>query len=440
MTAKNIVMAAANITSLPTDANFISTLSNTSGDVDSDNEYYMKAKKCTTTNDIYVAGYTGILGPIIIKYDSEGRVSWVRRLSNSASSTSDLAIDSSDNVYVVGRYLNSTTSKDDIFLVKYDLNGNLIWQRTLASNFGSQPNGIDVDSSGNVYVIGTLYGESLSKILVVKWNSSGVLQWQKTLNIDGISDDRGVGIVVNKSNNSLINILANSVNDSNDVPSIIIATLLSSNGDYINVKRVSNNQSFEMLYAQAIDGDSEGNIYITHSIGLFIPLPIVSKYDSSLNLLWSKYYSREDYFGGGYSDYIAERDGSIYVLGTDFGLYHIGKFNSLGNVTWFISISRIFAASAISVTASDIYLTGFGDNSQSSQTYSGVLAKIPNDGSLVGTYGPYTFSEYPVEIGNVTIPHYTIPVIIQLDSNLLETAGSFSSSSISITPTLTVLG
>lgn len=438
-------MAAANAASVPTDANFISVLSGASGTTD--NEYYMKAKKSSTTNDIYVAGYTGFLGPIIVKYDSAGQVSWARRLSNLALSTSDLALDSSDNIYVVGSYLNSTTSKNAIFLVKYDLNGNLIWQRILTSNSGSyrdDPDAIDVDSSGNIYVIGTAQDDnSSSKILVVKWNSSGVLQWQTTLTI-GSTIDQGAGIAVNKSNNSLVNIIANSLNTSTNTRSVITGTLSSSNGNYNVIRRAKEGEfsGDTSTFATSIDSDPSGNVYISYHSGFFIRGSVVAKYDSNLNTLWSKGFSVTN--DNELTASIAFGYESVYIAG--YSLYVpdilICKLDSSGNLGWFRSLSTSKAdyPTAISVTENDLYITGYSLENVPNEFPMAVLAKLPNDGSLTGTYGSYTYiDKFSSNFGNVTASNNVIS-ITQSASSLLETAGSFSSSSISITPTVTVLG
>jgi tripartite motif-containing protein 71 len=78
------------------------------------------------------------------------------------NSTPDLAVDSSDNVYVVER-LNYRVQK-------FDSNGNFITKWGSEGDGEGQfdiPEGIDVDSSGNVYVADT-HNSRMQKFAVVE--------------------------------------------------------------------------------------------------------------------------------------------------------------------------------------------------------------------------------------------------------------------------------
>lgn len=148
----------------------------------------------------------------------KGRPSeWVRTLGGNYSDTAIAAkVDSVGNVYIGGYYQNSNTDlgsvKDfanakllgratgaasmDAFVAKFDANGNQLWIKTLASTGGSdQVNAIEVDASGNVYVVevyntGTptdfagnaLTASSSADGFVAALDSSGTQLWVKTIN------------------------------------------------------------------------------------------------------------------------------------------------------------------------------------------------------------------------------------------------------------------
>lgn len=129
-----------------------------------------------SSNDIYVAGTqnTGTSTDWWIKkFDISGNedVSWDKTYDG-PNSTNDvpygMAVDASDNVYVAGQIFDATYS-DDFFIRKYhsDASVDASWD----IQFDGGPMGDDVardvvvDSSGNVYVVGTLY------------NSTGLFDW-----------------------------------------------------------------------------------------------------------------------------------------------------------------------------------------------------------------------------------------------------------------------
>ena len=72
----------------------------------------------------------------------------------------DVAVDSSGNIYVTGYTYGSFDGQtgnfeDDLFLTKFDKNGNRIWSR-IRNNGGGHDKGLTVavDSSNNIFVAG----------------------------------------------------------------------------------------------------------------------------------------------------------------------------------------------------------------------------------------------------------------------------------------------
>ncbi len=110
---------------------------------------------------------SGQWDPFIAKYDNFGNELWAK----SSGSTIDdkgtsLTSDASGNVYMSGWFKgssitfgtttlnNSSFVYDDIFIVKYDGNGNVIWANGAGGNRHDQSLGICTDGIGNVYISG----------------------------------------------------------------------------------------------------------------------------------------------------------------------------------------------------------------------------------------------------------------------------------------------
>ena len=120
----------------------------------------------------------------ITKYDTSGTIQWQRSLKDSLSAGSQndnsygIATDSTGNVYVTGDFKNSS-SGFNAFITKYNTSGTIQWQRSLADSFaaGSQSDygyGIATDSTGNVYVSGRFKNSSGSaNVFITKLPNDG---------------------------------------------------------------------------------------------------------------------------------------------------------------------------------------------------------------------------------------------------------------------------
>ena len=184
--------------------------SGTGADVTSDSE-----------GNIYVTGY--VINPeivkgftyqdvFLVKYDSAGVVLWEKQFGYLYDDVGKaITIDNSNNVYVTGETYggldgNNIAGGNDLFVVKYNNDGVKQWTQQLGTSFTEAGNGITSDSLGNVYVTGETYGgldgstsEGKVDLFVVKYNSSGVKQWTQQL---GTSEgDIALGITTDSNDN-----------------------------------------------------------------------------------------------------------------------------------------------------------------------------------------------------------------------------------------------
>ena len=374
--------------------------------VDNDGNFYI-------TGWIYknLAG-VATFGPMfIIKYNSSGVIQWQRELDTYRSDYNAFKVDGSGNVYVGAQVNNSTYSGGNplpYLLAKYNSSGVLQWKIQLRQPYvasGSGQNmemegesGIEVDSSGNVILTGTIdYNTSNFRGgFVAKFNSSGVMQWQRRLDIGNNAFDSTYG----------------------------------------NYDAGSNRYS--------IACDSSDNIYITGSYlpyvaGGSVHRTVLVKYDSSGTLQWSKVlYMEEGNYYKKYHSYgvDADTDGNVYVLGnfedhkyresnsTANTAVILTKWDSSGNLQyertidapeWYNvnanSYSPKFGSSYYasvepcgtikSDSENNLYFAvkGFapkGFNSSWSGSTNGIgIFKIPSDGSKTGAYQNYYYRPFP---------------------------------------------
>ena len=188
-----------------------------------------------TSNPLYITGTGATLGNsgistradiFLIKYNESGNVVWANQIGGTGNeSIPQLAVDSSNNVYVSGNYrsnplyIGSTSlgfSGDfaDTYIVKYNTTGNVVWTNQIGGTASDFVRKLAIDSLNNVYVSGyynsnPLYIGSTSlgysgisptyDIYVVKYNTSGVVQWANK--IGGTGEEGFPLLAVDSSNN-----------------------------------------------------------------------------------------------------------------------------------------------------------------------------------------------------------------------------------------------
>ncbi len=164
----------------------------------------------------------------ISKLDSDGNFVWAKRIGSSTSNDQGLgiALDISGNVITTGIFhgtadfdpgegtSNLTSDGTDIFVSKLDSDGNFVWAKRMGGENNDIGQAIAVDISGNVYTTGFFRGTADfdpgagvfnltsvgdEDIFVSKLDSAGVFVWAKRMG--GTSDDQGLGIAVDNSNN-----------------------------------------------------------------------------------------------------------------------------------------------------------------------------------------------------------------------------------------------
>jgi uncharacterized delta-60 repeat protein len=350
-----------------------------------------------SSGNVYVCGTheftsTNVDG-FLAKYNSSGTIQWQRRYGdndNSSQDASGIAVDSSGNVYTVGSFVLGGYYRSQILLSKYNSSGTIQWQKHLGSNtdFGTADdygNSVAVDSSGNVYVVGTDNWASMAEITVAKYDSSGTIQWQRGLN--GTYSDGGSGITVDSSGNVYI-VGATTLNASGY--SALILAKYNSSGSVQWQQRLGNTTTY--TYGGGIAIDSSGNLYVVGTSSSHI---VVAKYNNSGTIQWQRSLSSS------YSDYgigvAVDSSGNVYISGYGGGPNQqciIAKYDSSGSIQW----QRNLSNSSLSVrfnkiavdSSGNIHVFGFISGSPATS----IVAKFPGNGSYTGTYtvGSYSFT------------------------------------------------
>lgn len=180
-------------------------------------------------------GTLTISGAFIVKYNTSGTASWAATVSGDSTTLGNgIAVDTTGNVYVTGRYLSNgapltiynangtsfgtlaNSGSGDTFIVKYNTNGTALWASRVSDTSDESGIGVSVDSSGNVYIageytsnpttiynsngstFGTLTGNGFRCVYIVKYNTSGTALWATRLLSDSTNISSG-GVSVDSS-------------------------------------------------------------------------------------------------------------------------------------------------------------------------------------------------------------------------------------------------
>lgn len=301
----------------------------------------------------------------IAKYDSNGTYIWAISIGSSGTDQGySIATDVSGNVLITGyfqdtvdfdpdpfgnSYINAAGG-DDIFIAKYDANGNYRWAIGAGSSKDDYGNSITTDDLGSVLITGEfkdtinfnpnmgtpdLISEGNLDIFLAKYDSSGNHLWSKS--IGSTVDDYSNDITTDSDNNVLISGSFRTnldfdpgINTSTLTPSgsfDIFFAKYDSAGDYLWAKNIGGT-SMDVGYGIAVDNVLGGILVTGYFFGTsdFDPGPgsadlssegmediFFAKYDSNGNFLWANSLgSASNDFG---HSIISDNYGNVIVSG-----------------------------------------------------------------------------------------------------------------------------
>lgn len=178
---------------------------------------------------INTSGYDAFL----VKYDANGNALWAKQgTGNYSDRPFEITLDKNGNIYLAGSFSSDvltfgsvtlsngfTGNDEDVFVGKFDNNGNAVWLTKGSGDYNEEARGLGVDGAGNVYVSGYSASSGISfgsysgsvdyyDIFVAKLNSSGVPQWLKV--VGGSGAEQSLNLATDASGNSYVSGFYNS--------------------------------------------------------------------------------------------------------------------------------------------------------------------------------------------------------------------------------------
>lgn len=129
----------------------------------------------------------------ILKLDAEGQVEWEQKLkNNSDNSTAYLAIEPKDGGYlVVGSARGDGEPIHQLFIVRLDSSGNVLWEKALVNDgFSNTPEAIVETDDGSFLIAGTgiSRGVAYETPNITKIDKNGETLWYKRYRFSGTAD------------------------------------------------------------------------------------------------------------------------------------------------------------------------------------------------------------------------------------------------------------
>lgn len=356
---------------------------------------------------------------------------WAKKIGGlGADYGQSITVDASGNVYTTGAFAETVdfdpgpgtfnltaAGGSQVFITKFDTNGNFIWAKNMGPSAGSLSAygfSIKLDAANNVYTTGYFNGTAdfdpgpavfnltssgfNDDIFVSKLDSSGNFIWAKAMG--GSSYDVGLSIALDSSGNAYTTGYFEGTADFDPGAGIVNLTPTGTHDIFISKLDSSGN----FLWAKSIDGtggfnngwgiasDETGNIFITGQFqgaidlgGIFNLISagsndiFISKLDSSGNFIWATQ------IGGSMSDVgtaiLIDTFNDLYITGRFsgaidfnpglgmFGLASAGgedlfitKFDTSGSFIWAKNMGGSLNDGSQSITtdaAGNVYSTGF---------------------------------------------------------------------------------
>ncbi|ALE38342.1 hypothetical protein G436_1135 [Leptospira interrogans serovar Hardjo str. Norma] len=340
-------------------------------------------------------------------FSNSGTRQWTRLLGVAGASTTAYGItsDSLGNVYTTGMTSGNLDGQvqsgtQDLFVTKYDGNGNKQWTRLLGvAGIQTLARGITSDNLGNVYTTGTTFGnldgQALSgtqDLFVTKYDGSGNKQWTRLLGVAGATTQangisRDIFNNLHVSGYTLGNLDGQALSGIQDL--FVTKYDTGGNKQWTRLLGVAG----QITQANGVAFDSSGNIYLTgRTSGNLdgqalsgIQDLFVTKYDTGGNKQWTRllgvagvsttaYGITSDSLGNVYTTGVTSGNLDGQALSGTQDLF-VTKYDTGGNKQWtrLLGVAgQITQANGIASDSSgNTYLTGRTSGSLDGQILSG---------------------------------------------------------------------
>jgi len=164
----------------------------------------------TNNGGYIVTGETGSFGAgvsdiFLVKLNKNGDISWSKTYGGTNSEYGNSVIQTIDNGYIITGWTSSFGSGgEDAFLIKTDANGDTLWTRTYGGASSDPGRSVLQNADGSYIIAGAVmsYGQGYWDVYLIKTDINGNLLWTKTYG--GTDQDWGYRVAQTSDNGYII--------------------------------------------------------------------------------------------------------------------------------------------------------------------------------------------------------------------------------------------
>ena len=303
-------------------------------------------------NDTITTPYYGKKDAFIAKYTISGELVWANTVGSvNDEETSEVAFDIQGNAYICGNFRDTlyygtdtlfSNGLLDVFIIKFDNEGNVMWGRNFGGNKHDFAKSIEADFYGNVYIAGSVESSfnyegspvngTGGELFILKLAANGDLIWVKSSVSNG-SNTKIIGKSIRISSDSTLFVMGNF----KKTMTFSDSTVVSQGGEDIFVLKLNVNGEINWLRSFGGKGsDIGGEAAVSNNDDL-----VLNGYFSDTILVNGQEFINE----GGLGDIL------------------IAQYSSIGELSWFRNYGGpgFFVGDAISVDKyGNCFMAGYG--------------------------------------------------------------------------------
>jgi len=373
---------------------------------------YAHSVSCTSDGEYIISGETKSFGAdpegnaFLARINASGNVSWIKTYGGSGEERGYFVTTTSDGGYIVTGWTNSFgAGGDDLYLIKTDALGEVIWNRTYGGDGDDWGESVVQTEDGGYIIAGktSSFGAGERDFYLIKVNASGELMWNKTYG--GSEVEWAFSVDLTNDNGYVIAGYTGSFG-AGDHDFYVVKT--DASGELIWNRTYGGTGYDRSICVSQTSDDGYIVVGYTTSFGTEGEDVYLVKTDASGELIWNRTYGGVDN-DRGYFVVQTEDDGYIVAGWTEsFGAgsrdAYLIKTDTLGNPLWnktygganldrFYSVAQDKNGEYVAVGGtysfgsgmSDIYIVKVGDTTTSTTTST---TTIPEECELKGDSSP----------------------------------------------------
>jgi gliding motility-associated-like protein len=275
-----------------------------------------------------------------IKLDATGNIQWTKAVGGSGSDRGQEVVQTTDGGYAMAGETNSFGgSPDDMYVVKLDASGNLLWDKRYGTaSIADQAFSITATSDGGLALCGTAYffiqgnlSASSNEYYIIKLDATGNLQWTRLIrnpDAPNIYPDYARSIIQTSDGGYMVSGEAGKRKPSGGFVTKILLIKLDASGNvswnrFYGATAIPGFSANDSDYGESVIQTSDGGYVVAgytfsynydfsqaRAVGLEL---YIIKVDANGNLLWTKVIGEQDNDVG--KAVIATSDGGFAVAG-----------------------------------------------------------------------------------------------------------------------------